>query len=96
MATRKGAAKGAAKGTKRSAGKKAGASKKGGERGILSWVLGKLIPGKGPHPLYGMPIDNAIASGNIAEMRRLLPRAQKYQREVEAALVRLEQRIRKG
>lgn len=96
MPTRKGAAKGAARGTKKSAGRKAGAAKKGGgDRGLLD-ILGKIIPGLRPHPLYGRPIDEALASGNLAEIRRLLPKALKYQREVEASLARLEQRIRRG
>lgn len=97
MPTRKGAAKGAARGTKKGASRKGGgaAKKGGGDRGILD-ILGKIIPGLRPHPLYGRPIDEALASGNLAEIRRLLPKAQKYQREVEASLARLEARIRRG
>ena len=97
MPTRKGAAKGAARGTKKGAGRKAGAAKKGGggDRGLLD-ILGKIIPGLRPHPLYGRPVDEALASGKLSEIRRLLPKAQKYQRELEASLAKLEQRIRRG
>lgn len=53
------------------------------------------IPGKGPHPLYGMPIDKAIATGNLAQLRKLSTQAKSYLKEVQTALRSLERKLEK-
>lgn len=78
---KKGAKKSAKKGAKKAAGKKAGS------------LRPDKIPGKGPHPLYGRPIDEAIRRGNVAEMRRVAAQARKYLKEVQAGLAALERKI---
>ena len=56
----------------------------------------KKVPGKGPHPLYGRPIDLAIKSGDIAQMRRLGTQARKYLKDVQTALKALDRSIGKA
>ena len=56
----------------------------------------KRIPGKGPHPLYGMPIDRAIASGDLATMRRVATQARSYLKELQTAMKALDARIGKA
>ena len=68
------------KSTKKAAGKKAA----------------KTLPGKGPHPLYGRPIDDVIRRGDVAEMRRVAAQARKYLKEVQTALTALDRKIRKA
>lgn len=80
----------ATKGTKRGA--KKGSAKKGSTK--KSAAISFPIPGKGPHPLYGMPIDKAIASGDLATMRRLSIQAKSYLKELQAALGKLDSKIR--
>lgn len=58
-------------------------------------VPGK-IPGKGPHPLYGRPIDDAIRSGDVAELKRVAAQGRKYLSEVRTALAALERKIGKA
>ena len=58
-------------------------------------VIPSKIPGKGPHPLYGRPIDLAIASGNVADMRKLSTQAKSYLKEVQTALKALERKLGK-
>jgi hypothetical protein len=71
------------KGTKKSA-------KKAGKK-----AASKTIPGKGPHPLYGMPVDKAIASGNLADLRKLSTQAKSYVKQLQTALQGLERKIGK-
>lgn len=88
--------KAAKKTTKKATGKKAAKS-----RGLTipKLTIPKItipkipIPGTGPHPLYGMPIDRAIASGNLAEMRRHAAAGKKYLSELKRALAGLERKI---
>jgi hypothetical protein len=54
------------------------------------------LPGKGPHPLYGRPIDAAIRRGDIAEMRRVSTQARKYLRDVQTALEALDRKLGKA
>lgn len=49
-------------------------------------LSGSLVP-------YGPPIRDAIARGDIQEMRKVATSARKWIKEVEAALQKLEQRI---
>lgn len=70
------------KGTKKSA-------KKAGKKAA------RKIPGKGPHPLYGMPVDKAIASGNLADLRKLSTKAKSYVKQLQTALKGLERKIGK-
>lgn len=46
-------------------------------------------------PLYGRPIDKAINSGDLGEMRRVATQARKYLGEVQTALKALERKIGK-
>ena len=47
----------------------------------------------GPVPPYGPPIREAIARGDVNEMRRLAARTRRWLRDVKAALARLEKAI---
>lgn len=49
----------------------------------------------GSVPPYGDPIREAIARGNLAEMKKLAVSARKYVSQVEAALAQLEKAIAK-
>jgi hypothetical protein len=49
----------------------------------------------GAVPPYGDPIRNAIARGNMAEMRKVAASTRKYLGEVEKALAQLEKAIGK-
>jgi hypothetical protein len=53
------------------------------------------IPGNPAHPLYGRPILDIIKTGNVAQMRRMATTARKHVKEVEAALAKLDARIKK-
>jgi Domain of unknown function (DUF1843) len=48
----------------------------------------------GPVPPYGPPIREAIARGNVQEMRKVAASARKFIRDVEAALRTLDKRIK--
>jgi hypothetical protein len=49
----------------------------------------------GPEPPYGPPIRDAIARGNVAEMKSLATRTRKYIADLEKALKVLEGKISK-
>jgi hypothetical protein len=49
----------------------------------------------GPQPPYGPPIRDAIARGNVAEMKRLAARTRKYIADLDKALKVLEGKISK-
>jgi Domain of unknown function (DUF1843) len=53
------------------------------------------IPGNVAHPLYGRPILDIIKTGNVAQMKRMATTARKHVKEVEAALAKLDARIKK-
>lgn len=48
------------------------------------------------HPLYGRPILDAVKSGNVAQMRQIRATAVKHVKEVQAALTKLDARLKKG
>jgi Domain of unknown function (DUF1843) len=48
------------------------------------------------HPLYGRPILDAVKSGNVTQMRQIRSVAQKHVKEVNAALAKLDARLKKG
>lgn len=48
-----------------------------------------------PLPPYGVPIKEAIAGGNLREMKAMAARTRKYLAEVERALKALDGAIRK-
>lgn len=48
-----------------------------------------------PLPPYGIPINEAIAGGNLRDMKALAARTRKYLAEVERALKALDGAIRK-
>ena len=77
------------KGTKKGAAKKAGAK-----------VSKRLIPAKHPlspaHPLYGRPILDAVRRGDPAELRRVRAAATKHVAEVQAALQKLDAKLKRG
>lgn len=50
---------------------------------------------RGPLPPYGPPIKEAIARGNVAEMKKLAASTRKWLKDVQAALDRLEKAIGK-
>jgi uncharacterized protein DUF1843 len=49
----------------------------------------------GPMPPYGVPIKEAIAGGNLREMKAVAARARKHVAEVEKALATLDKSIAK-
>ena len=49
----------------------------------------------GPLPPYGVPIKEAIAGGNLGEMKALATRTRKYIAEIEGALKTLDSKISK-
>ena len=57
--------------------------------------IAKRIPGKGPHPLYGRPIEDVTARGNLAEMKKMAVTARKHITEVQRALTKLDAKIKK-
>lgn len=48
------------------------------------------------HPLYGRPILDAIKAGNLAQMRAIRAEAVRHVREVNAALEKLDARLKRG
>lgn len=46
-------------------------------------------------PLYAVPINEAIAGGNLREMKSMAAQARKHVADVQAALAKLEQSIAK-
>jgi hypothetical protein len=70
------------KGTKKSA-------KKAGKKAASK------APPKRPQPLYGRPVDTAIASGNLADLRKLSTQAKSYVKQLQTALKGLESKIGK-
>jgi hypothetical protein len=79
MATSKSSKKGSAK---KGAGKKAAATSRASAIG-------------GAVPPYGPPIREAMARGDVAEMRRVAASARKWIKDAQAALDKLEQRLAK-
>jgi MinD-like ATPase involved in chromosome partitioning or flagellar assembly len=69
------------KGTKKSA-------KKAGKKAATK------IP-KRVQPLYGMPVDKAIATGKLADLRKLSTQAKSYVKQLQTALKGLESKIGK-
>ena len=53
----------------------------------------KAARASGAVPPYGDPIRNAIARGNMAEMKKVAASTRKYLGEVEKALAQLEKAI---
>ena len=47
-------------------------------------------------PLYGPPIREAAASGNLSEMKSMATKARKHLAEVNSALAKLDQAITKA
>ena len=58
--------------------------------------IAKKIPGKGPHPLYGRPIEDVIARGSLAEMKKMAVTARKHIAEVQTALTKLDAKIKQA
>lgn len=52
------------------------------------------IPGSGAHPLYGRPILDAIKRGDLAEMKRVRTQALAHVKEVNAALAKLDAKLK--
>ena len=73
------------KGSTKGAAKKGG-SKKAGARAAAT---------SGAVPPYGPPIREAIARGDVAEMRKVAASARKWIKDAQAALDKLEQRLAK-
>ena len=49
----------------------------------------------GPVPPYGVAIKEALARGDVAQMRKVANSARKHLKDVQAALARLEKAIEK-
>jgi hypothetical protein len=58
--------------------------------------VGVKIPGSGVHPLYGRPIEQIIKTGSLAQMRAMSRTARAHVKQVEAALAKLDARIKRG
>jgi len=52
------------------------------------------IPGSAAHPLYGRPILEAVARGDLAEMKRIRTQALAHIKEVNAALAKLDAKLK--
>lgn len=55
----------------------------------------KAAPTVGAVPPYGPPIKEAIARGNVAEMKKLAASSRKWLKDVQSALDALEKAIGK-
>ena len=76
------------------------AAKRKGGRGAKSKLSGGRVSATsardgGPVPPYGPPIREAIARGDVNEMRKLAVVTRRWLRDVKAALTRLEKAIDK-
>jgi len=56
----------------------------------------KFPIGKGPHPLYGMPIREVTKVGSLTQMRKMATMARSHVKDVTAALAKLDAQIKKG
>ena len=54
---------------------------------------GSLAQG-GPLPPYGVAIRNAIASGDVREMRKVAAATRKWMREVQTSLAAMEKSVK--
>lgn len=54
----------------------------------------KALPAGGPLPPYGVPIREAIARGNVREMRRVAAAARKWLKDVQASLDAMEKSMK--
>ena len=54
------------------------------------------IPGSGVHPLYGRPIEQIARTGTLAQMRAMAKTARAHVKAVNAALAKLDARIKAG
>ena len=54
----------------------------------------KALKASGPLPPYGVAIRDAIARGNVGEMRRVAASARKYLKDVQSALDAMEKSVR--
>jgi Domain of unknown function (DUF1843) len=52
------------------------------------------IPGSAAHPLYGRPILDAVKRGNVTEMKRVRTQALAHIKEVNAALAKLDAKLK--
>ena len=50
---------------------------------------------RGPLPPYGVPIREALARGNAAEMKKVSNSARKYLKDVQAAVASLDRALSK-
>ena len=57
-------------------------------------VSSKSSKATGPVPPYGVAIRDAIARGDVREMRRVATVARKYLKDVQAALDAMEKTVR--
>jgi hypothetical protein len=76
-------------------------SYKGSTKGAAKTGGGKKAAATAPRaiggavPPYGPPIREAMARGDVAEMRRVAASARKWIKDAQAALDKLEQRLAK-
>lgn len=55
----------------------------------------KAVAARGAVPPYGPPIKEAIARGNVAEMKKLAASSRKWLKDVQTALAALDKAIGK-
>ena len=48
------------------------------------------------HPLYGRPILDAVKTCNVAQMRQIRATSVKHVKEVQAALAKLDAKLKRG
>lgn len=74
-----------------------GSTKKGSaKKGSSKKSSAKARAIGGAVPPYGPPIREAMARGDVAEMRRVAASARKWIKDAQAALDKLEQRLSKA
>lgn len=56
----------------------------------------KASGGSGAVPLYGVPIYQCIAAGNLRDMKSMATKARKHVTDVQGALAKLDQAIAKA
>jgi hypothetical protein len=71
------------------------ASKKlSGKKAAVASKLSSKHPLSPAHPLYGRPILDAVRRGDLSEMRRVRTQALAHIKEVNAALAKLDAKIK--
>jgi hypothetical protein len=74
------------------------ATKKAATKAITRETAASKLSSKNPrspaHPLYGRPILEAVQRGDVAEMKRVRTQALAHIKEVNAALAKLDAKLK--